>query len=57
MDGGYTNHMCPTCDSLIVASPQGGAVASLSAVNEVDFDWPRRFWNSLSEQDQTNFIR
>ncbi len=36
---------------------QGGAVAALSAVNEIDFDWPRRFWNSLSEQDQQNLIR
>ncbi|KAI0649743.1 catalase-domain-containing protein [Trametes meyenii] len=35
---------------------QGGAVASLSAVTEVDFDWPRRFWNSLSERDQQNLI-
>ncbi|OBZ76293.1 Catalase [Grifola frondosa] len=34
----------------------GGAVAALSAVNEVDFDWPRRFWQSLSEQDQQNLI-
>ncbi|KAI0704190.1 catalase-domain-containing protein [Cerioporus squamosus] len=34
----------------------GGAVAALSAVNEIDFDWPRRFWNSLSEQDQQNLI-
>ncbi|KAI0672137.1 catalase-domain-containing protein [Trametes maxima] len=35
---------------------QGGAVASLSAVTEIDFDWPRRFWNSLSEQDKQNLI-
>ncbi|KAH9903213.1 catalase-domain-containing protein [Cubamyces lactineus] len=34
----------------------GGAVASLAAVNEIDFDWPRRFWNGLSEQDQQNLI-
>ncbi|TBU30380.1 catalase-domain-containing protein [Dichomitus squalens] len=34
----------------------GGAVASLSAVTEIDFDWPRRFWNSLSAQDQQNLI-
>lgn len=36
---------------------QGGAVASLSAVTEIDFDWPRIFWNGLSEQDQQNLIR
>ena len=36
---------------------QGGAVAALAAVNEIDFDWPRRFWNGLSEQDQQNLIR
>ncbi|EIW53214.1 catalase-domain-containing protein [Trametes versicolor FP-101664 SS1] len=34
----------------------GGAVASLSAVTEIDFDWPRIFWNGLSEQDQQNLI-
>ncbi|KAI0784110.1 catalase-domain-containing protein [Abortiporus biennis] len=34
----------------------GGAVRSLSRVTEIDFDWPRRFWNSLSEQDQQNLI-
>ncbi|KAI0634572.1 catalase-domain-containing protein [Trametes polyzona] len=34
----------------------GGAVASLSSVTELDFDWPRRFWNSLSQQDQANLI-
>lgn len=34
----------------------GGAVESLSAVTEIDFSWPRIFWNSLSEQDQQNFI-
>ncbi|KAI0758857.1 catalase-domain-containing protein [Fomes fomentarius] len=34
----------------------GGAVAALSAVTEIDFDCPRRFWNSLSEQDQRNLI-
>ncbi|KAH9848102.1 catalase-domain-containing protein [Lenzites betulinus] len=34
----------------------GGAVASLSQVTEIDFDWPRIFWNSLSEQDQQNLI-
>lgn len=30
---------------------------SLSEVTAIDFDWPKRFWNSLSEQDQANFIR
>ncbi|EKM57300.1 uncharacterized protein PHACADRAFT_254998 [Phanerochaete carnosa HHB-10118-sp] len=34
----------------------GGAVKSLSEVTAIDFDWPQRFWKSLSEQDQTNFI-
>ncbi|KAI0366552.1 catalase-domain-containing protein [Pilatotrama ljubarskyi] len=34
----------------------GGAVASLSAVTEIDFDWPRRFWSGLSEQDQQNLV-
>ncbi|KZT04923.1 catalase-like protein [Laetiporus sulphureus 93-53] len=34
----------------------GGAVQSLSAVTEIDFAWPRMFWNSLSEQDQQNLI-
>ena len=38
-------------------SIQGGAVAALSAMNEIDFDWPRRFWNGLSAQDQQNLIR
>ena len=36
---------------------QGGAIYSLSEVTEIDFDWPRRFWNSLSEEDQSNLIR
>ena len=36
---------------------QGGAVAALSAMNEIDFDWPRRFWNGLSAQDQQTLIR
>lgn len=34
----------------------GGAVQSLSAVTEIDFAWPRIFWNGLSEQDQQNLI-
>ncbi|KAF9027411.1 catalase-domain-containing protein [Hymenopellis radicata] len=34
----------------------GGAVSSLSTVTEIDFSWPRIFWASLSETDQTNFI-
>ncbi|KAI0696337.1 catalase-domain-containing protein [Cytidiella melzeri] len=36
---------------------EGGAVQSLSQVTAVDFDWPRRFWTSLSAQDQKNLIR
>ena len=36
---------------------QGGAVRALSQVTEVDFDWPKRFWKSLSKQDQDNLIR
>ena len=36
---------------------QGGAVKSLSEVTAIDFDWPQRFWNSLSQQDQQNFVR
>lgn len=36
---------------------QGGAVRSLSQVTAVDFDWPKRFWASLSAQDQQNLIR
>ncbi|KAI0074272.1 catalase-domain-containing protein [Panus rudis PR-1116 ss-1] len=34
----------------------GGAVRSLSRVTEVDFDWPRRYLNSLSQTDKTNII-
>ncbi|KZT64984.1 catalase-like protein [Daedalea quercina L-15889] len=34
----------------------GGAVQSLSQVTEIDFSWPRIFWNSLSDQDQQNLI-
>ncbi|KAH9944922.1 catalase-domain-containing protein [Amylocystis lapponica] len=34
----------------------GGAVQSLSELTEIDFDWPRIFWNSLSDQDQQNLI-
>ncbi|GBE83330.1 Catalase [Sparassis crispa] len=34
----------------------GGAVQSLSAMTEIDFSWPRKFWASLSDQDQQNFI-
>ncbi|KAJ3542899.1 hypothetical protein NM688_g5925 [Phlebia brevispora] len=34
----------------------GGAVHSLSEVTTIDFDWPKRFWASLSAQDQANFI-
>lgn len=30
---------------------------ALSQVTAVDFDWPKRFWKSLSEQDQKNLIR
>ena len=36
---------------------QGGAVRALSQVTEIDFDWPRRFLNSLSDQDRQNLIR
>ncbi|KAH7096779.1 catalase-domain-containing protein [Auriculariales sp. MPI-PUGE-AT-0066] len=34
----------------------GGAVSSLARVTEIDFDLPRRFWQSLSAQDQKNLI-
>ncbi|KIY68934.1 catalase-domain-containing protein [Cylindrobasidium torrendii FP15055 ss-10] len=34
----------------------GGAVSSLAEVTDIDFDWPRRFWASLSETDQQNLI-
>lgn len=30
---------------------------SLSMVTEIDFAWPRIFWNTMSEQDQKNLIR
>ena len=32
-------------------------MSSLSAVTEIDFDWPRRFWASLSKNDQNNLIK
>ncbi|KAH9834758.1 catalase-like protein [Rhodofomes roseus] len=34
----------------------GGAVQSLSMVTEIDFSWPRIFWNTMSDQDQQNLI-
>ncbi|EJD36801.1 catalase-domain-containing protein [Auricularia subglabra TFB-10046 SS5] len=34
----------------------GGAVTALARVTEIDFDWPRIFWKSLSANDQQNFI-
>lgn len=34
----------------------GGAVSALSRVTEIDFEWPRRFWASLSSADQQNLI-
>ncbi|KAI0088364.1 catalase-domain-containing protein [Irpex rosettiformis] len=34
----------------------GGAVRSLTQVTAIDFDWPKRFWSSLSAQDQQNLI-
>ncbi|KAL1715661.1 catalase-like domain-containing protein [Schizophyllum commune] len=34
----------------------GGAVSALSRVTEIDFDWPRRFYDSLSQTDKENLI-
>ncbi|KAH8832133.1 catalase-domain-containing protein [Flagelloscypha sp. PMI_526] len=34
----------------------GGAVSSLAAITEIDFDCPRRFWKSLSQKDKDCLI-
>jgi catalase len=34
----------------------GGAVRYLSTVSEIDFAWPKIFWNGMSKRDQDNFV-
>jgi catalase len=34
----------------------GGALRYLSTVSEIDFAWPKIFWDGMSQRDQDNFV-
>ncbi|KAG0148816.1 hypothetical protein CROQUDRAFT_654391 [Cronartium quercuum f. sp. fusiforme G11] len=34
----------------------GGAIRSMSQISDIDFEQPRMYWNSLSEQDKRNLV-